>query len=195
MELNSEMCNFAYDNTVYSCGTSISEITTNLENDLSTLLHWFYDNGVVASPDKFQLMFLGLNEKYKLRLNIEAVKISSTENVKLLDIEIYNQLRFNKHIKTLCDETNRKFNAFRRLNIYLLRKQSMKLCNTLIISCFNYCPLVWMFYGKDANHRIDSTHKRALRILHNDYDSSLDKLLKKSGTVVIHIKSLQKLML
>ena len=40
IELNSEICNFADDNTVYSCGISISEITTNLENDLSTLLNW-----------------------------------------------------------------------------------------------------------------------------------------------------------
>ena len=31
MELNSEICNFADDITVYSCGTRISEIATNLE--------------------------------------------------------------------------------------------------------------------------------------------------------------------
>ena len=121
MELSSEICNFADDNTVCSCATSISEITTNSENDLSTLLHWFYANGMVANPDMFQLTFLGLNEKHKLRLNIEGVKISSTKNVKLLGIEIDNQLRFNKHIKTLCDKTDRKVSAFRRLNIYLSR--------------------------------------------------------------------------
>ena len=77
---------------------------------------------MVANPETFQLMFLELNEKHKLRLNIEGVKISSTKNVKLLGIEIDNQLRSNKHIKTLCDETNRKFSAFRRLNIYLSRE-------------------------------------------------------------------------
>ena len=48
MELNSEICNFADDNTVYSCGTRISEITTNLENELSALLNWFYANGMVG---------------------------------------------------------------------------------------------------------------------------------------------------
>ena len=195
MELNSDICNFADDNTVYSCGTSISEITTNLENDLNTLLNWFYANGMVANPDKFQLMFLGLHEKHKLRLNIEGVKISATKNVKILGIEIDNQLRFNKHVKTLCDKTNRKISAFRRLNMYLSREQAMKLCSTVIISSFNYCPLVWMFCGKEANHKINRTHKRALRILHNDYDSSLNTLLKKSDTVTIHIKNLQKLML
>ena len=163
MELNSEICNFADDNTAYSCGTRISEIMTNLENDLSTLLNWFYANGMVANPDKFQLMFLGLNERYKLRLNIEGVKISSTEHFKLLGIEIDNKLRFNKHVETQCDKTNKKVSAFRRLKFYLAREEAMKLCNTVIISNFNYCPLVWMFCGKDANHKINRTHKRALR--------------------------------
>ena len=92
VELNSEIFNFADDNTVYSCGTGISEIMTNLESDLSTLLNWFYANGMVANPDKFQLMFLGLNERHKLRLNIEGVKISSTEHIKLLGIDIDNKL-------------------------------------------------------------------------------------------------------
>ena len=85
----------------------------------------------------------------------------------------------------------------RRLNTCLSREQAMKLCNTVIISrsSFNYCPLVWMFCGKDANHKVDSTHKRVLRVLHNDYDSSFNTLLEKSDTVTIHIKNLQKLML
>ena len=47
---------------------------------------------MMANPDKFQLMFQGLTEKHMLRLNIEGVKISSTERGKLLGIEIDNQL-------------------------------------------------------------------------------------------------------
>ena len=50
MELNSEICNFADDNTVYSGGTSKSEITKYVENDLCTLLNWFYANGMVVNP-------------------------------------------------------------------------------------------------------------------------------------------------
>ena len=138
---------------------------------------------------------LGLNEKHKLRMNIEGVKISYTKNAKLLGIEIDNQFRLKKHAKTLCDKSNRKVSPFTRLNIYLSREQAMKLCNTVIISSLNYCPLVWMFCGKDANHKISSSHKRALRILHNDYDSPLDKLLKNNYTVAFHIKNLQNLML
>ena len=52
-----------------------------------------------------------------------------------------------------------------------------------------------MFCGKDANHKINCTHKRALRVLHNDYDSSFNTLLEKSDTVTIHVKNLQILKL
>ena len=50
MTLDSEICNFADDNTIYSCGPDLHEIVTKLENDLSRLLEWFANNGVVANP-------------------------------------------------------------------------------------------------------------------------------------------------
>ena len=36
IEVDSEICNFANDNTVYICGTDLDEITIKLENDLSS---------------------------------------------------------------------------------------------------------------------------------------------------------------
>ena len=60
MKLKSEICNFADDNTLYSCEKDLNEIVTNLEIDLSRLFKWFAENGMAANPKKFQLMFLGL---------------------------------------------------------------------------------------------------------------------------------------
>ena len=40
---------------------------------------------------------------------------------------------------------------------------------------------------------LNRTHKRALRILQNDYSSSFEELLRKSNECTIHIKRLQKL--
>ena len=87
---------------MYSRVTHISEITRNLENDISIVLKWIYSNGMVANPDKCQLTLMGLNEKHKLRLNIEGKKISSNKHIKLPGIEIENQLRFSKHIQKIC---------------------------------------------------------------------------------------------
>ena len=49
MKLNSEICNFADDNTIYLCGKDLNEIVTNLEIDLSRLLKWFAKNGMVVN--------------------------------------------------------------------------------------------------------------------------------------------------
>ena len=51
INLGSEICNVADDNTC-SCGHDRQEIVTNLENDLSKLLEWFKNNGMVANPKK-----------------------------------------------------------------------------------------------------------------------------------------------
>ena len=192
--LDSEICNFADDNTLYSCGHDLQEIVTNLEDDLSKLLEWFKSNGMVANPKKFQLMFLGLQGKIKLRLNIEGSKVPTTGHVKLLGVEIDSKATFNKHIETLCSKVNRKVSAFARLNNYISREQALTVCNTVILSNFNYCPLIWLFCNKGANKEIDRTHKRALRILYKDYESSFETLLARSGSNSINIKNLQKLM-
>ena len=62
------------------------------------------------------------------------------------------------------------------------------------MSNFNYCPLVWMFCGKTQDKEIDRVHKRALRILLEDYTSSFDELLQKIDDTRVHVKNLRNLM-
>ena len=56
-------------------------------------------------------------------------------------------------------------------------------------------PVDLAFSTKAANNEINRTHKRALRILSKDYDSSFDELLEKSESVKIHVQNLQKLII
>ena len=72
---------------------------------------------MVANPKTFQLIFLGLNGKKRLGLNIEENKIPSAGHVKLLRVETDSKLTFNKRIETLCSKVNKKVSAFARLNI------------------------------------------------------------------------------
>ena len=58
--LKSEICNFADDNTIYARSETLEEVINSMENDLSSVLQWFTENGMVANPEKFQLMFLGV---------------------------------------------------------------------------------------------------------------------------------------
>ena len=63
----------------------------------------------------------------------------------------------------------------------------------LILSQFNYCPLVWMFHSREINNCINNIHERALRLAYKVYQSSFEMLLRKDGSVTIHHKNLQLL--
>ena len=52
-----------------------------------------------------------------------------------------------------------------------------------------------MFCGKAANNRINQLHKRALRVLQNDYTAIFEDLLEKSEEVTVHCSNLKKLMI
>ena len=107
-----------------------------LENDLCKLLEWFTFNGMVANPNKFQLIFLGLKRKQKRRININGVKIPAKMHVKHLGVEIGNKLKFDKHVEALCQNVNKKTRAFARLNVYISREQALSVCNVVILSNF-----------------------------------------------------------
>jgi len=51
-----DICNFADDNTIYSCASSLEEVISNLKDDLSDILSWFKVNGLAANPKKFQML-------------------------------------------------------------------------------------------------------------------------------------------
>ena len=58
------------------------------------------------------------------------------------------------------------------------------------MSTFSYCPLVWMFYGKQADNIIKNTHRRALCALINNHSFSYETLLQYTNSISIHKKNL-----
>ena len=181
MDLESEICNFADDTTLYSCSTSLDDATIRLENDLQKLLTWFTENGMRANPSKFQMMFLGHKHANKLCLNVNGQFILQNEEVKLLGVKIDRKLTFETHVKEICTKVNQKVSTFRRVRPYLGIQKSQVLFNSVVISNFTYCPLIWVFCSKAASNKINKTHKRALRVLYDEYESTFEQLLEKSG--------------
>ena len=61
------------------------------------------------------------------------------------------------------------------------------------------CDCIWSrrksFCHKGASKEINRTHKRVLRMLYEDYKFPFEILLTRSGSVCIHAKNLQKLLI
>ena len=184
------LCNFADDNTAYSCEETMESVAIKLENNILKILRWFKLNSMVVNPSKFQVIFLGTKGKSNRCIEIDGSSIKSNKEVKLLGVTIDKDLNFHSHVRILCRQANQKLNALLRIRNYL----SLKKCNAYILSPFNYCNLIWMFCDKHSNHNIRNVQKRALRLLHGNFNKSFEELLHITGSTTIHVKNLQSLM-
>ena len=121
----SEVCNFADDNSIYTDGKTIEEVTFKLEHDMVNAIQWFECNSLGANPDKFQLMILGTKDFSKKCLNINGMKCISTKSVKLLGIHVDWKLDFNNHVNIMCSNANKKRALYRlRSKLKLVLKTS-----------------------------------------------------------------------
>ena len=78
-------------------------------------MKWFKLNEMVANLDKFQLIFFGLKEDHELSIEINGDVMKMSDTVKLLGVTIDSKLRFNEHVKIICQKTNNMVKAFQGL--------------------------------------------------------------------------------
>ena len=66
-----------------------------------------------------------------------------------------------------------KLTAFIRMSKFMTFAQRKNIMKAFIESQFGYCPLVWMFGGRQTNAKINHVHERAMRAVYNDKVSPL----------------------
>jgi len=115
----SQVCNFADDNTIFACGDTLDEVTKCIVNDTRMVMQWFKLYEIVANPEKFQLIFFELKEDHELSIEVNDDVIKMPYTVKRLGVTIDSKLRFNEHVKIICQKTNNKVKAFSRAVRYL----------------------------------------------------------------------------
>ena len=83
-------------------------------------------------------------------------------------------------------KARQKLNVLSRVILYMDLSKRCVLLNAFFISQFNYCALVWMFYSREKNNKINRIHERWLRIIYSDKKSTFYEFLEKDGSVSIH---------
>ena len=195
LDLNSEICNFVDDNTLYACDVSFQGVIEKLTNDIPKVIKWFKANEMVVNPNKFQVMFLGSENPKSYSLNVANYTLESSDTVKLLGVTLDNKLTFNEHLNDLCSKANQKVSALLRIRNSLDQRKASLLSNAYIMSCFNYCPLIWMFCSKTASNQIENTQVRALRAVHTDFATPRDELPEVYQETPLHTRNLRILLI
>ena len=79
-----DICNFADDNTLYSCGATFKTVLENLKHDAGKLLYWFKKNSMKANSKKFQFMILSKTSYKRQKLSVSTFTIDEFDEVQLL---------------------------------------------------------------------------------------------------------------
>ena len=187
----SDLTNYADDNTPYAIEYRVNAIITSLENKTGTLMKWFNNNYFKMNANKCQLLIT--NHENDVSVNIDGQKIECSKSVKLLGVCIDNKLDFNEHVSNICKKVSKKLHALRRVS-HLMNKDKLRIImKSFIESQFGYCPLVWMFHSRQLNNRINILHEKALRLVYSDNHLSFEKLLELDNSFTIHHRNLQRL--
>ena len=187
----SNLTNYADDNTPYAIDTNIDTLITKLVDDTSKLVTWFNDNYFKMNAEKCKLLIT--NHADDISAIISGESITCRKSVKLLGINIDNKLDFNIHISGLCKKVSLKLHALARISHFLCTDKLRILMKSFIESQFGYCPLIWMFHSRTLNNRINRLHERALRLVYKDSNSTFEELLGMDNSFSIHHRNLQKL--
>ena len=156
---NTDVASYPDDTTPYETGENSAYVIHNLEVLGNTLLRWFDDNSMKASPDKYHLLLFG---SYSSKIKIGNKTISSSKCKKLLVIKIDNNLNFKEHIESLCEKASQKINVLSRLASSMNFEQRRLIKNSFVICHFSYCPVVLMFHSRKLNARINRLYERNL---------------------------------
>ena len=187
-----DFASYADDNTPYVTGESVDQVTYRLENSAKTLFQWFRDNEMKSNASKCHFL---LSKKETSFIEAEGNQIKNSQSEKLLGVTFEANLSFNLHLDIMCKKASQKLNAIARLIPQISINKRKILINSFFKSLFNYCPLVWMCHNRSYNNRINRLHERSLRMMYNDKRSSFEDLLRKDGSVSIHVKNIQFLMI
>ena len=188
---NSEIANYADDNSPYAFKQDIESVIKKLEEDSQSLIEWVNNNALRANPDKFHLLLSSSDEN--ISINVDQYQIYNSQHEKLLGITIDNNMKFDEHVSMLCKKASQKLHALARVSTFMNLEQRRKIMNAFIASQFGYCPVVWMFHSRMLNNRINKIHERALRIVYKDLSSTFEQLLQKDRSFTIHERNIQAL--
>ena len=184
-----DIANYADDNTPHACSSDLDSAIFKFQKNTEIIFRWFYNNNLISNAEKSHLI---VSTKKNLEIQVSSCSIRNEDSVKLLRIHFNNDLNFDYHVNQLYKKTSKKLHALARIAKYMDINKRRMLMKAFVSSQFSYCPLVRMFHSRKMKDRINSIHKRALKLVYQDSpDVTFQELLAKDKSVSVHQKNFQ----
>ena len=185
--LKNSTCHFyADDSQIYSAFSLTDKVNASnrLNLDLEAIVKASTDHCLTINPIKSAVMLLGsgalLNQVGEFSVKIDGVVLPVVESAKSLGVMIDSKLKFQSHISKKIQMGFGNLKKLYSIKQYLNTGSRKILCETLVLSHFNYCVCV---YGPCLNSvsiaRIQRLQNACLRLMYGirKYDSITHKLV------------------
>ena len=190
-DCETNITNYADDNTFYACEPNMELKLHKLKKDTSKVFTWFQNNYLKTNGGKSHLLTTSDNIQHT---NVWGNQLSSSKHEEPLSILLDHKVIFGNHLLNVVQKVNQKLHTLARISKYMSQKKLRIIMKAYVSSQFAYCPLIWMSHSRQINYKINKLHERALRIVYNDHFSSFEELLSKDKSVQF-IKGISKYVL
>ena len=148
------------------------------------------------NPVKFQGIVIQYGNRIEnIEFNISRPTIKPSAKVKLLGVHIDAKLNFEEHVNALCRKASWHINALCRISKYLDLPSRKAVYHAFVLSNFQYCNVIWHFCSKESQIKLEKIHKRALRVVLNDYTSSYTELLRMMKRPSLYVSRIKDILL
>ena len=178
--------------TLHTSGKDIMQIRSNMQDSLNQVSNWCDSNHMVINPIKTKSLTIATGRKHQmsplpLGLVLNGANIDQVSEHRLLGITIDNKLRWDSHTNNVCKTVSRRVFFLSKLR-YIVDIDTRKLFfNAHIKPHIDYASVAWDGCNNVLKRRLNSLHRRAVKLIFPDTTLTTDLKLKE-----IRIMSLQK---
>ena len=170
-------CNlYADDTLVYCSGSTMSELTHNIQQCVSDIHEWYDQNKLVINKSKSSVMLattrqriLHINDN-NLDVHIGDYKLVQSDCIDYLGVKIDETISWNKQTDNICKKLVFIISRFSRLKHILPSHMLMLIYSSIIQPKFDYAITIWGYTCDNNLHKIQRLQNRAARIVTGNYD-------------------------
>ena len=181
--INAVIEGFADDITASCIENNITNTISALENEASNILKFMASNQLIANDSKTALVIFGkkTGDETTCTVKVGSAKIVEKTSIKLLGLEISNDLKWKKHAEQLNNCLNYKLYMFKHIRDLLPDRVIPSISNALIISNIRYGLPVFLRPRLSDADPLSSISNR-LQISHNNMTRAWLKVRRSDKT-------------
>ena len=126
----------------------------DLNVTIETVTQWYENNVLRGNKDKFKITTLPERIE-EMQTNIDGKDILPSDELKLLGLEIDNELNFTLHIQSICKTASSKIAVLLRLKDMIPINAKLHIYKVTILPNLTCCHTIWHFCRKSDKRNLE----------------------------------------